>query len=139
MNAIERLIDQHRTCDAHLVDCESAVRAGQWQPALSHWQAFETAMLAHFTLEETQLFPAFEDATGMRMGPTVVMRSEHEEMRALLTDVQAALSQQDAAAFLGHGETLLILMQQHNMKEENVLYPMCGQHVAGLESMVAEP
>ena len=28
-------------------------------------------------------------------------------------------------------DTLLIMMQQHNMKEENILYPMCDQHLAG--------
>ena len=27
-------------------------------------------------------------------------------------------------------ETLLIMTQQHNMKEENILYPMCDQHLA---------
>ena len=25
----------------------------------------------------------------------------------------------------------MIMMQQHNMKEENILYPMCDQHLAG--------
>jgi iron-sulfur cluster repair protein YtfE (RIC family) len=29
----------------------------------------------------------------------------------------------------GNAETLLIMMQQHNVKEENVLYPMCDQHL----------
>ena len=33
--------------------------------------------------------------------------------------------------YLGIAETLLIMMQQHNMKEENVLYPMCDQHLPG--------
>ena len=36
-----------------------------------------------------------------------------------------------ADAFQSVAETLLIMMEQHNMKEENILYPMCDQHVGG--------
>ena len=76
------------------------------------------------------LFPAFEDATGMRMGPTQVMRMEHEQMRAMMNAAAAALAGGDREGFLGQVDSLLITMQQHNMKEENVLYPMCDQHLA---------
>ena len=34
-----------------------------------------------------------------------------------------------ADEYAGNAETLLIMMQQHNMKEENILYPMCDQHL----------
>jgi len=31
------------------------------------------------------------------------------------------------------------MMQQHNMKEENILYPMCDQHLAAdLAALVGE-
>jgi iron-sulfur cluster repair protein YtfE (RIC family) len=43
------------------------------------------------------------------------------------------LQSQDAEAYLGHSETLLLLMRQHNMKEEQVLYPMCEQHLNSAE------
>ena len=33
--------------------------------------------------------------------------------------------------YFGIAETLLIMMQQHNTKEENMLYPMCDQHLGG--------
>jgi iron-sulfur cluster repair protein YtfE (RIC family) len=36
----------------------------------------------------------------------------------------------DRDEILEVGETLLILMQQHNMKEEGILYPMVDQHLA---------
>ena len=91
---------------------------------------FREAMLAHFSVEEKTLFPAFESATGMTMGPTQVMRMEHEQMRALLNEAEAALAAGREDDYFGQAETLLIMMQQHNMKEENVLYPMCDQHLA---------
>lgn len=67
----------------------------------------------------------------MRMGPTQVMRMEHGQIRALLDDAVDALEQANPDDFLGLADTLLIMMQQHNMKEENILYPMCDQHLAG--------
>ena len=35
-------------------------------------------------------------------------------------------------------DTLLIMIQQHNMKEENVLYPMCDQHLTDDASSLLE-
>jgi hemerythrin-like domain-containing protein len=55
------------------------------------------------------------------------MRLEHEQMRALFRDMQASLPAHDARQFLGITETLLILMQQHNLKEEHVLYRLADQ------------
>ena len=53
------------------------------------------------------------------------MRGEHRQMRQLLEQMRGGLAARDGDAFDGGAETLLILMQQHNMKEENILYPMC--------------
>ena len=73
----------------------------------------------------------FEAKTGMTMGPTQVMRMEHAQMRTLLDEARDALAAGNQDDYLGIAETLLIMMQQHNMKEENVLYPMCDQHLPG--------
>ncbi|MFC1680866.1 hemerythrin domain-containing protein, partial [Pseudomonadota bacterium] len=69
----------------------------------------------------------FEDATGTTAGPTEIMRSEHTQMRDLLYRMNAALEQRDQDDYLGYSETLLIIMQQHNAKEEQMLYPMADQ------------
>jgi iron-sulfur cluster repair protein YtfE (RIC family) len=45
--------------------------------------------------------------------------------------MHGALERADGAAYLGLSETLLMLMRQHNMKEENILYPMADQALAG--------
>jgi hypothetical protein len=36
----------------------------------------------HFRIDEERLFPAFEKASGMQDGSTVVMRGEHEEIHS---------------------------------------------------------
>ena len=121
------LPDHHRHCDDLFVAAEDAVQRGDWAAAAPAFERLRDQMNAHFSAEEELLFPAFEAATGNSSGPTRVMRLEHEQMRPLLAQLEAACAAHDAEAYAGVAETLLILMQQHNMKEENILYPMCDQ------------
>ncbi len=137
------MTDDHRRCDDLFADAEQGMASKNPEAAKAAFGHFREAMLAHFATEEKTLFPAFEAATGMSMGPTQVMRLEHEQMRALLADAVDALQTGIIDDYLGLAETLLIMMQQHNMKEENILYPMCDQHLAGelpqlLEHLEAE-
>ena len=55
----------------------------------------------HFDAEEAILFPAFEAHTGMSMGPTRVMRNEHDQMRELLDAAKKALDERDAEDYSG--------------------------------------
>ena len=116
----------HKHCDDLLVAAEEAVQNGDWAAAAPACARFTAQMQAHFAAEEEMLFPAFEAVAG-GSGPTRVMRMEHEQMRPLLAQLAAACAARDGEAYAGAAETLLILMQQHNMKEENILYPMCDQ------------
>lgn len=124
------MTDDHRHCDDLFAEAEQALGKKNLPAATAAFAHFRGAILAHFDCEEKTLFPTFEAKTGMRMGPTQVMRMEHSQMRALLDDALAALERGDPDDYLGLADTLLIMMQQHNMKEENVLYPMCDQHLA---------
>jgi hemerythrin-like domain-containing protein len=128
-NIKDCMTDDHRRCDDIFADVEQAVAARAWDRASAAFAGFAGAMQQHFAAEEELLFPAFEAESGMTMGPTQVMRDEHIQMRELLAAAQEALAAQDADDYSGNAETLLIMMQQHNMKEENVLYPMCDDHL----------
>jgi iron-sulfur cluster repair protein YtfE (RIC family) len=48
-------------------------------------------------------------------------------MRRLFGEMKPAVAARAAARYLGLSETLLLLMQQHNLKEENMMYPMLDQ------------
>jgi len=122
--------DDHRRCDDYFAEAEQALSKNNLEAARAAFGHFRTAVLTHFECEEKTLFPTFEAKTGMSMGPTQVMRMEHQQMRALFEDAQAAIESGDTDEYLGIAETLLIMMQQHNMKEENILYPMCDQHLS---------
>jgi iron-sulfur cluster repair protein YtfE (RIC family) len=132
------LPDHHRHCDNLFVAAEEAVQRGDWAGAARAFEHMRDQMQAHFAAEEDLLFPAFETATGNSSGPTRVMRLEHDQMRPLLAQLEAACTAQDADAYAGAAETLLILMQQHNMKEENILYPMCDQALGAEAERVGE-
>lgn len=71
------LAADHRQCDDYFVTTDKAAADGAWDKADTVLAGFRAAMLRHFAVEESVLFPAFEERTGMRMGPTQVMRSEH--------------------------------------------------------------
>jgi len=125
------MTDDHRRCDDFFAEAEQAIGKKNIEAARAAFGHFRTAVLAHFDSEEKTLFPTFEAKTGMTMGPTQVMRMEHQQMRDLMSQAQAAIDAGDTDEYMGQAETLLIMMQQHNMKEENILYPMCDQHLAG--------
>ncbi len=124
------MTEDHRRCDDVFAEVEQAVAGGDWGAAAESFGRFHTGVLQHFATEESLLFPAFEQKTGMSMGPTQVMRGEHVQMRELMAAAAESLAAKDADGYSGNAETLLIMMQQHNMKEENILYPMCDQHLA---------
>lgn len=126
----EFLSNDHNACDDLFAAAENAVAAKDWAKARGYFDNFNAGMRRHFAREEEVLFPAFEARTGMSGGPTFVMRAEHQQMNGLLAEMNAALNQSDGKTYLGLSETLLMLMRQHNMKEENILYPMSDQALA---------
>jgi iron-sulfur cluster repair protein YtfE (RIC family) len=119
------LFQHHKHCDEVFASAEEACANGDWAAGEKAFALLVDELETHFCSEEEVLFPAFEKATGMTSGPTEVMRGEHLQMRELLQQMKQGLVARDTEAFDGGAETLLILMQQHNMKEENILYPMC--------------
>jgi iron-sulfur cluster repair protein YtfE (RIC family) len=131
MTSISRFLsDDHSACDDRFAAAENAVAAKDWTQARAEFDAFNLSMQRHFAMEEGVLFPAFETRTGMSGGPTSVMRAEHAQMKGLLAQMAAALAGGEPQSYLGLSETLLMLMRQHNMKEENILYPMSDQALA---------
>jgi len=130
------MAQDHLHCDEVLAPAERLAIDQNWDAAAAAFTHFKTLVLQHFNAEETLLFPAFEERTGMHMGPTQAMRGEHVQMRQLMDAASAALVEMDGDDYAGYTETLLIMMQQHNMKEESMLYPMCDQYLSDQTSVL---
>lgn len=135
---VEFMTQDHRHCDDSYAAAEEKVAAGRWDEAGANWTEFRSALETHLNREEASLFPAFELQTGNAQGPTAMMRMEHEQMRSLVSDMNEAIAARDGDSFLGLAETLMILTQQHNMKEEQILYPMCDQVLGETDALIKQ-
>ena len=118
---------EHRECDTLFAGAEEAVALNEWEVANQRFLDFANETLRHFKEEEEELFPAFEAQTGSAEGPTMVMRHEHDQVKGLIGKMAEALESEDRDAYLSLAESMMILLQQHNMKEEQMLYAMCDR------------
>ena len=80
-------------------------------------------ILSHAHLEEELLFPALETHMG-RTGPLAVMRTEHDEIKDALRQIEEAQNFDDGADCVAHA---LSILRDHFQKEEEVLFSMARQ------------
>ena len=124
------MTEDHRRCDRLLALVEGAAEGGDWGAVEHEAGRFRDAVEHHFRFEEEVLFPALEGRLPMAAGPTGVMRMEHAQMRRMLEELAAAVTACSADDCLGILETLHLVTQQHNTKEEGILYPMADRALA---------
>lgn len=128
MRTIASYLDrEHRLCDEQFELAEANVSSGNWEQADRQFSFFLDLFHRHLDKEEQVLFPRLERALGNAYGPTLVMRSEHNHMRNLLAQMKTALNRRSSAEFYDHSDMLRLLLQQHNLKEERILYPQADQ------------
>ena len=113
----------HDRLDGLLGEVTRRVQGGSFSQAQSIFEAFDQGLRRHIRNEEELLFPLFEARSGVRHGPTAVMRSEHRAIEAELVRMREALEAGDASEYASGLTTLHGLMGPHNAKEEQVLYP----------------
>lgn len=139
MDTISRYLGaDHTRCDALFEELEASVSATEWQQAETRFACFHQALERHFGMEEGVLFPAFEQAIGSSAGPTGVMRMEHQHVRGIVSRVSYAVEQRDANDFFDHADTLRIMVQQHNLKEESILYGMVDRALSGRQGQIID-
>jgi hemerythrin-like domain-containing protein len=106
---------------------------------LENFHAFlEGEVREHFELEEEALFPILATRPPLAAGPLAVMMAEHEEFRALLAELGAALRVADSerrAAVIGR---IVTLLRTHIDKEDHVLFPLAAQLLAPEELATVE-
>lgn len=122
MTVNQFMTQDHRSCDEEFAELENLVDSGDFSKAEELFKEFKEHMEHHFTMEEKVMFPEFNTCSGGGCNPTTVMIMEHEQMRTLFAQMEEALVKKDKNQFLGTSENLLFVMQQHNMKEEQIMY-----------------
>lgn len=126
----EYLAWDHDRLDTLLQGARASLKSGEPAAAVRQFSEFHTGLLRHIRMEEEVLFPAFEKATGLgEAGPTAVMRLEHREIQRILERMRAVCTKGAPAlpAFTALHAELLSVLTDHNVKEENVVYPLTDQ------------
>ncbi len=130
MNTIAEFMSvDHKACDEAFALAEEAALAQDWNRAETAFKTFQHDMESHFRMEEEVLFLALLDAGGPA-GPVQVMRMEHAQMNELIEQMATSVASRNTRGYGGLSETLLIVMQQHNLKEEQILYPIADRVLA---------
>ncbi len=114
----------HRRLDAIYAIFEDAAYDSRWPDALNAFREFRLGLRRHIKAEEEILFPAFEEHTGMHdAGPTFVMRMEHKDIKELMDRITGSTEKGDGPVVSDAASALKNLLADHNMKEENIMYP----------------
>jgi hemerythrin-like domain-containing protein/uncharacterized protein (DUF2249 family) len=125
----------HDRLDALERSATEAWNAGDIRAGARMHLGYVAGLRRHIRYEDTVLFPEFERLSGLSAGrgPTEVMRIEHRAIEALLEDVHEAASRgvRPAQAVLAELHGVLV---SHDVKEENVLYPMLDRGLAADEA-----
>lgn len=121
---------EHEWIDARFRRFQEALAKGRIEAAPLE-EAVE-ALHRHMYVEEDILFPAVE-AHGLT-GPTAVMAEEHGEICRLLGEIQGQVQAgAEPQEVLGTFRALHQVLGEHNVKEEQVLYPT-SDRVLGQEN-----
>ncbi len=128
----ERLKTNHKFCDDKFHAFESAVENKHWEQSQTCWNQFVDAFENHIIFEEQILFPAFEKAANLSPdnGPTAVMRMEHKQFKESIKNIESLILAEDNDGLLDFADELMTQIQQHSMKEESIIYPLCDQHLS---------
>ncbi len=118
------LEDDHRRLDAIAQEVGRRLGVRAFSDAARSFGEFAVGLNRHIDAEEQVLFPTFERLTGGPGGPTIVMRSEHVDIRQLMKDVSGALRDENASLASQKLGELVELLGAHNRKEEGMLYPV---------------
>jgi hemerythrin-like domain-containing protein len=113
-----------RRLDAALRDAARLAHGGAFEAAAATFDEFRRGLDRHIDMEERILFPSFAELTGAPNGPASMMHLEHTRIRRLMNTIDASLRAKDFAAFLEAIREFTTLLEEHNDKEDNVLYPM---------------
>ncbi len=87
----------------------------------------------HIRMEEDLFFPQLEAEVGLPQsaGPTAVMRAEHRQIQEFLNDLERSLAGGSCANLIQVMESVAgspsALLRSHDMKEEQVLYPLADR------------
>jgi hemerythrin-like domain-containing protein len=126
----------HQRCDDLFYEAESSVAQRNWKAAIDNFRRYQDILRQHIRMEEKILLPTFELTLAGSAEPVAMLRMEHKQINGIVNRMWEAVHRFDAADYVLHAETLTLLMQQHTLKEEEMLYPLLDKALAGKRSKI---
>ena len=91
------------------------------------FKRFQDRFIQHAQWEEDILFPFFEEKTSLRdVGPTIILRVQHDIMKKLLEDILNKIECRNLSTDRDEKE-FSTLFYSHCEKERNTIYPMVDE------------
>ncbi|MBI4346700.1 MAG: hemerythrin domain-containing protein [Elusimicrobia bacterium] len=104
------------------------------EKAVPAFAEFDRRLERHIEWEEKILFPAVgAKAPALEGGPLRVMRFEHEQIRGSKATAASRLRAGDSKGARRAVDEMLAVLEGHNMKEEEILYPACDRLLTDAE------
>lgn len=128
---MEYLSHDHRRLDALLDETVALFESKSLDGARQRFAEFMCGLDGHINAEELVLFSLFEAQA--QSGPTTVMRGEHVRIREAMRGIATSLARDDSTGFHTAVGALESVLGEHNVKEEQVLYPMADSMVTDEE------
>jgi len=130
----EVLEHDHHELDAEFTRFRAGLERGEW--LAGPLQRAAEGLRHHIFVEEEALFPILREA-GL-IGPVYVMLQEHGEIWQALDQIEVCAGGDFGSARAAFG-VMRSVLQPHNDKEEQILYPASGQVLdeAGTETVRA--
>lgn len=126
----------HARCDDLFYQAETSVAQRNWKSAIDRFRLYQEVLRQHIRMEEKILLPTFEQTLAGGAEPVAMLRSEHRQINGIIHRMWEAIQRFDPADYVLHAETLTLLMQQHTLKEEEMLYPLLDRALACKRSKI---
>ncbi|MEC4723644.1 hemerythrin domain-containing protein [Noviherbaspirillum sp. CPCC 100848] len=119
----DKLLSDHGRCERHLEALSKSVADKDWNLAAQYCAHFSESFIGHIEEEESSFFSCLRQSVKGCDWFLDDLRMDHVRLKALLTRMLQAVHDKNAEGFYLHAESLLILMRDHSVKEEDILYP----------------
>jgi hemerythrin-like domain-containing protein len=136
-DAITELTDDHKIILEELEKLDAAIKSPPEHMAeIEEFLEFtESFAEPHHQKEEKVLFPALADkGIPSESGPIAVMLAEHMEKRGHVRNLRIAMKCEDYATMQKEAEAIILILRNHILKEDNILYPI-GRKVFNREEL----
>jgi iron-sulfur cluster repair protein YtfE (RIC family) len=128
------LLALHHELDKLLASHQACLVQGTVADAIVVWNQFREALTEHADDEEQRLFPLYQERVTIPAGGSIeLFNAEHNKIRAFLSEISGRL--QDLTPVIRPEAHLIVaiiereyelkrLLEHHDMREANFLYPL---------------